>query len=53
MRADIQEGAALKLVAEVAAREAALAAIEKLRPQVAVLDIDMPKLDGLAGDSHS
>jgi DNA-binding NarL/FixJ family response regulator len=48
LRMAIEEDAGLKLVAEVGDGEAALAAIEKLRPQVAVLDIDMPKLDGLA-----
>jgi DNA-binding NarL/FixJ family response regulator len=48
LRMAIEEDAGLELVAEVGDGEAALAVIEKLRPQVAVLDIDMPKLDGLA-----
>ncbi len=34
------------VVTEAGDGEAALALIEKLRPQVAVLDMDMPKLDG-------
>jgi DNA-binding NarL/FixJ family response regulator len=46
LRMAIEEDSGLKLVAEAGDGEAALAVIEKLRPQVAVLDIDMPKLDG-------
>jgi DNA-binding NarL/FixJ family response regulator len=37
-----------EVVAEAGDGEAALAEIERLRPDVAVLDVDMPKLDGLA-----
>ena len=36
----------LQVVAEAGDGEAALAQIEKMRPAIAVLDIDMPKLDG-------
>lgn len=36
------------VIAEASDGEAALAQIEQLRPDVAVLDIDMPKLDGFA-----
>jgi DNA-binding NarL/FixJ family response regulator len=36
------------VVAEAGDGEAALAAVRRLRPDVAVLDLDMPKLDGLA-----
>src|SRR5262245_54857456 len=36
----------LQVVAEAGDGEAALAQIEKLRPTIAVLDIDMPRLDG-------
>jgi DNA-binding NarL/FixJ family response regulator len=46
LRMAIEEDAGLAIVAEAADGEAALALIEKLRPQVAVLDVDMPKLDG-------
>src|SRR5208282_2490362 len=37
----------LKVVGEASDGEMALSLIKKLRPQIAVLDIDMPKLDGL------
>src|SRR5262245_48462331 len=48
LRMAIEEDAGLTIVAEAADGEAALALIQKLLPQVAVLDIDMPKLDGFA-----
>jgi len=47
LRMAIEEDADLTIIAEAADGEAALALIEQLRPQVAVLDVDMPKLDGL------
>jgi len=46
LRMAIEEDAGLAIVAEAAEGEAALALIETLLPQVAVLDVDMPKLDG-------
>jgi len=46
LRMAVEEDAGLAIVAEAADGETALALIEKLLPQVAVLDIDMPKLDG-------
>jgi DNA-binding NarL/FixJ family response regulator len=48
LRLSVEEDAGLKVVGEAADGQAALDMIKKLRPQVAVLDIDMPKLDGLA-----
>ena len=39
-------GSGLKVVAEAADGEAALFSIRKHIPDIAVLDIDMPKLDG-------
>jgi DNA-binding NarL/FixJ family response regulator len=42
----IAEDTGLSVVAEAADGEAALALIQQLLPQIAVLDIDMPKLDG-------
>ena len=42
----IEADPSLQVVAEAGDGEAALAQIEKLRPNIAVLDIDMPKLDG-------
>ena len=48
LRLSVEEDPGLKVVAEAADGESALGLIKKLRPQVAVLDIDMPKLDGLA-----
>jgi DNA-binding NarL/FixJ family response regulator len=46
LRMAVEEDTGLTMVAEAADGEAALALIEELRPQVAVLDVDMPKLDG-------
>jgi DNA-binding NarL/FixJ family response regulator len=46
LRMAVEEDAGLIIVGEAADGESALALIETLRPQVAVLDIDMPKLDG-------
>lgn len=46
LRMAVEEDAGLAIVAEAADGETALALIEKLLPQVAVLDVDMPKLDG-------
>ncbi len=48
LRLSVEEDAGLRVVGEAADGQAALDMIKKLRPQVAVLDIDMPKLDGLA-----
>jgi DNA-binding NarL/FixJ family response regulator len=48
LRLSVEEDAGLKVVGEASDGQAALDMIKKLRPQVAVLDIDMPKLDGLA-----
>ncbi len=46
LRTSIEAASELKVVAEAGDGETALEQIRKLRPQVAVLDIDMPKLDG-------
>jgi DNA-binding NarL/FixJ family response regulator len=48
LKASIEEEPLLKVIAEAADGEQALKLIRALRPQLAVLDIDMPKLDGLA-----
>ena len=48
LRLSVEEDAGLKVVGEAADGQAAVDMIRKLRPQIAVLDIDMPKLDGLA-----
>jgi DNA-binding NarL/FixJ family response regulator len=48
LRMTIEEDPGLSVVAEASDGAAALALITKLRPDVAVLDIEMPKLDGLA-----
>lgn len=48
LRMALEEDPGLLVVAEAGDGEAALALIRKLLPQVAVLDIDMPKLDGFA-----
>jgi DNA-binding NarL/FixJ family response regulator len=48
LRQAIEADANLKVVAEADDGRAALEAIEKYQPQVAVLDIDMPLMDGFA-----
>jgi DNA-binding NarL/FixJ family response regulator len=47
LRFSVEEDDGLKVVAEASDGEMALALIKKHRPDIAVLDIDMPKLDGL------
>ena len=47
LKASIEEEASLKVIAEAGDGEEALKLIRAHRPQLAVLDIDMPKLDGL------
>jgi DNA-binding NarL/FixJ family response regulator len=44
----VESEASIKVVAEAQDGEEALRLIRKLKPDVAVLDIDMPKLDGLS-----
>ena len=48
LRQIIEEEADLRVVAEATDGEAGLMLIEQLQPHVAVLDLDMPKLDGFA-----
>ena len=54
LRMSIEEDSALKVVGEAADGEEALAQIEKLHPDIVVLDIEMPKLDGIgvAKEAH-
>jgi DNA-binding NarL/FixJ family response regulator len=54
LRMSIEEDASLKVVGEAADGEEALALIEKVHPDIAVLDIEMPKLDGIgvAREAH-
>lgn len=47
LRAVIENDSALKIVIEADDGEIALAEIERLEPNIAVLDSDMPKVDGL------
>lgn len=47
LKLSIEEDARMKVVAEAGDGEAALGLIKKLKPQLALLDIDMPKLGGL------
>ncbi len=48
LRQVIEEEPDLRVVAEAGDGETSLALIQKLQPQVAVLDLDMPRLDGFA-----
>jgi DNA-binding NarL/FixJ family response regulator len=48
LRATLEEDEGLVVVAEAGDGESALALLQKMLPEVAVLDIDMPKLDGFA-----
>lgn len=48
LRAAIEEDSSMHVVGEAGDGESALVAIQQQRPDVVVLDIDMPKLDGLA-----
>lgn len=47
LKLSIEEDARLKVVAEAGDGETALAYIKQLNPQLALLDIDMPKMSGL------
>jgi DNA-binding NarL/FixJ family response regulator len=47
LRMSVEEDPVLKVVGEASDGEGALSLITKLRPHVALLDIEMPKLDGL------
>jgi DNA-binding NarL/FixJ family response regulator len=47
LRLSVEEDPGLKVVAEASDGEMAVTMIKKHRPHIAVLDIDMPKLDGL------
>jgi DNA-binding NarL/FixJ family response regulator len=47
LRQTIEADPSLRVVAEAGDGEAALVEIETLRPEIVVLDLDMPKLDGL------
>jgi DNA-binding NarL/FixJ family response regulator len=47
LKLSIEEDSKLKVIAEAGDGEAALALIKDLNPQLAILDIDMPKLSGL------
>ncbi len=46
LRQVIESDPKLKVIAEAGDGEAALAGIQELKPDIAVLDLDMPKLDG-------
>ena len=52
LKLSIEEDSELKVIAEAGDGEAALALIKDLNPQLAILDIDMPKLNGLDVARH-
>jgi DNA-binding NarL/FixJ family response regulator len=47
LRLSVEEDPGLKVIGEASDGEAALSLLKKLQPDVALLDIEMPKLDGL------
>jgi DNA-binding NarL/FixJ family response regulator len=47
LRMSVEDEEGMQVIAEAADGESALAQIEKLRPDIALLDIDMPKMSGL------
>ena len=47
LRMSVEDEEGLQVIAEAADGESALAQIEQLRPDIALLDIDMPKLNGI------
>jgi len=48
LRMSIEDEHGLEVVSEAADGETALAQIERLKPHIALLDIEMPKLDGMS-----
>lgn len=48
LRMSIEDEEGLKVIAEAADGESALSQITKLKPDIALLDIEMPKLDGIS-----
>jgi DNA-binding NarL/FixJ family response regulator len=52
LRAVLATEPGIELVGEAADGEEALAEIERLQPDVVILDIRMPRLDGIAATAH-
>ena len=52
LRAVLSTQPEIELIGEAADGEEAIASVERLRPDVVILDIRMPRLDGIAASRH-
>jgi DNA-binding NarL/FixJ family response regulator len=52
LRAVLATQPGIELIAEATDGEEAIAAVERLQPDIVILDIRMPRLDGIAATTH-